>query len=362
MNTKYLAVLSALIIAAATIGGALLFVDQNDSDESYAIVVTDDAGKEIKLREPLERVAVVNSNIPIFLQILDLKDKVIGMDSLVLTKDIAEYYPGMIDFGKNDAMNGEKMLEANVKHILSPTSMGVKNTEALEALGITVITVECFGETMLNDVDLLVKLFGSKNEQLVAAEKYKKMYDKTVNTVLEKAAEKKDKDPSWDPSFLFQMASSKGDPFYTETAQLSIIVEQIGGHNMIRDLGGFKSAIKQTASISYDAIVDYDMNEGLDYVFIRSLDSGAEASYAKFLSLSSLESWDTLNPILNRNVYTLDTRIASGAMIFVGYVCIGEAYGLDLTEDPSALVERFNTEFGFNFSSEGLMQQFPAVE
>lgn len=47
MNTKYLAVLSVLIIAAATIGGALLFVDQNDSDESYAIVVTDDAGKEI---------------------------------------------------------------------------------------------------------------------------------------------------------------------------------------------------------------------------------------------------------------------------------------------------------------------------
>lgn len=41
----------------------LTFVDQNDSDESYAIVVTDDAGKEIKLREPLERVAVVNSNI-----------------------------------------------------------------------------------------------------------------------------------------------------------------------------------------------------------------------------------------------------------------------------------------------------------
>jgi ABC-type Fe3+-hydroxamate transport system substrate-binding protein len=63
MNTKYLAVLSVLVIAAATIGGALLFMDQNDYDESYAIVVTDDAGKEIKLKEPLERVAVVNSNI-----------------------------------------------------------------------------------------------------------------------------------------------------------------------------------------------------------------------------------------------------------------------------------------------------------
>ncbi len=63
MNTKYLAVLSVLVIAAAIIGGALLFMDQNDSDESYAIVVTDDAGKEIKLKEPLERVAVVNSNI-----------------------------------------------------------------------------------------------------------------------------------------------------------------------------------------------------------------------------------------------------------------------------------------------------------
>lgn len=363
MSAKMMAILVVAMMGIAAGGAAIyMLLDNDNTEEDWAIIVKDDAGKEIKLKGPLERVAVVNTNIPTFMKILGLQDKVVGMDHRTLTeKEIATYYSGLVDFGDNKAMNGEKMLDNEVKHVLTPTSMGVGNRDALEALGITVITVECFGETMIDDVDLLLKLFGSRDEQKAAAKKYTDMYHGVVDAILKKAQDKRTAEPSWNPSFLFQMASSKGDPFYTEIAQLSMIVEQIGGHNVVRDLG-LVPATKQTIKISDAALIDYDQTTGLDYIFIRGTEGENHTwAYNKFLSLSNLEGWSELSPIKNRNVWYMDTRISSGAMTFIGYACIAEAYDIDTGNNLIGLMEEFNNEFGFDFSTENLSVQLPEI-
>lgn len=350
VQTISLIVVGIIIVAAAGIYFATTENDDpgekektgNDGlgDEEKTITITDSLGNEVEIELPVKKVCLTNTNAAKFMQILGVADLVTAADETTISL-LPEIYGDVKDLGEYKSPDGETILSTGSKILICQSSArSITNSEELESQGIQIVRLDCYGETMLTDLEQLVAIFGSSTQE--RADKYTQIYNGVVDSVLGLDSGSDEK-----PVFMFMFLSLKKP--YAVTSELSKITESIGATNCIGILD--PDTTGSTSKIQAESILDYDNEHGIDRILIRGTIDGvstAQSEYSKFLDINTL--YEDLNAISAGNVYVIDTDVLSGPLDYVGYVCIAEALGYETGELSAAkLVQDFNDEFGFTY-------------
>lgn len=308
--------------------------------EDKNIAITDSLGNEVEIELPVEKVCLTNTNAAKFMQILGVADRVTATDETTISL-LPEIYGDVKDLGEYKSPDGETILSTGSKILICQSSArSITNSEELESQGIQIIRLDCYGETMLEDLEQLVAIFGSSTKE--RADKYTQMYNGVIDGVLGLDSGTGDK-----PVFMFMFLSLKKP--YAATSELSKIAESIGATNCIGILD--PGTTGSTSKIQAEDLLDYDRTHGIDRILIRGTIDGtstAQSEYDKFLDIDPL--YVKLGSVSAGNVYVIDTDVLSGPLDYVGYVCIAEALGYEIVElNAAKLVQDFNDEFGFTY-------------
>jgi len=344
MNSKIVALIIVAIVMVAGVAVYFVHNDQGNSDTiEGSVTITDSLGNEITIETPVTNICVTSSNAAEFLQILGVADRVTCMDTS--TKELLSgIYGDVTDVGTYSAPSGEIMLSENTTILISQSSSRSLSTAAEEALesnyGITVIRLDCYGETMLEDIGQLALLLGSKsvNDKL---EDYLNMYESITDSILSKVT-------SSDSNFIFAFTSMS--KYYNQNSELSKIVESLGITNYTRELSSVGNGV--STGIDSETIYDADQSDKISYLFIRGVsNSTAEVAYQTFLdNFEGSYNFKELNVTTSNNTYILETDIMSGPRDFIGYVVLAEILGIDtgLEESALELANEFNEKYGFS--------------
>lgn len=364
MNSNMLIAIAAVIIIAAAGTGVYFIVKDDGSDdkeiEPRDVTITDSLGNEVTVTAPLKQVCTVNTNAAEFFKILGVEDRIVGIDTSA-KETLGDIYKDVTDIGNYKTPSGEIIAQTGTKYIISQSSTRSMSADTEQALkdnyGISVLRLDCFGETMMEDVKQLLKLIIDDDAD-DAFDEYKAAYDSVLSTVRSKASA-----ATGDPSFLFlftSMSYSAGTYYYT-TSELSKIVESLHGHNALKDMG--VTSKSSTAKPSAEKIIEYDNNTGLNFVFLRGTSSTtAEEDYQTFLNTGgALNYASELDVVAKRHVYAINTDLLSGPRDYIGQICICEAMGISTGLDYADIVSDFNEKYGFDVEYNYLIKRFPAA-
>lgn len=331
---------AVLIIAVLAMGGAAAAVMMNDEggegDRSFTI--TDSAGQTFSFDGPVSKVAVSNSTAAAMIEILGQEDKIAAIDDE--SKNIAGGdYADVENIGKYTAPSGDIILGSGASVLICKSGSRTLSNEAeLTNMGIKVIRLDCFGDTMISDMEQLVKLLGGNAEE--RANLFLEFYEPIIKQI-----KGIDTDSSDDESFLFMFTSMKKP--YSISSELGRITESITGVNALRAMND--NSTGASSSIAQETIFDYDHDVGIDRIILRSAarDVGVTKAYSTFIGIDDGTYYANLGAVSRGDVYIIDTEVLSGPLDFIGYICIAKAMGLITDLDPDALLEEFNGIFGF---------------
>ena len=363
VNTKLLfAVVVVVIVAVAGVAVVASGNDNGDGSEiePRTVEITDSTGKRITLTAPITRICTVNTNAAEFFKILGVEDRVVSADSATKTS-LDGIYGDVVDVGEYKNPSGEMIVSSDAQIVISQSSSRSLSEQTEQALkdnyNISVLRLDCYGETMLTDIQQLLKILVSDSAD-ERFEEYEKMYHNVQSTVLSKA-----KDVSGDPSFLmlFTSMSSKQGTYYNENSQLGKIVESIHGHNALKDMG-ISPGTGVTSKPASESVYNYDQEGALDYVFIRGVSGNtAQHDYDTWKKAMSPYAAGDMNVVKNGKVFVIETDVLSGPRDYIGYVCIAEAYGIDTGLDYESLVKDFNEKYGFDVEYGYIMANFTSA-
>lgn len=342
-----------IIVAFLALSGitAIFLINNNESGGDNSITIIDNSGTKFKFDDTVSKVAVSNSTAAAMIEILGQTDKIVAVDDE--TKNIAgKDYADVVSFGSYKAPSGDIILQSDTSVLICKSgSRTLTNETELSNLGIKVIRLDCFGESMLNDMEQLVKLLGCNSRE--RADDYLAFYNPIISEI-----QGMDTDDTDDVNFLFMFTSMKKP--YSISSELGKITESITGKNALR---GMKDNSTSSASnISREIIYNYDQSYGIDKIILRSAsrDSGVETAYSTYLDISY--EYRDLKAVGTGEVYIIDTEVLSGPLDFIGYVCIAKAMGLIIELNPDTLLEQFNELFGFEIPSRDYLYKANALD
>ena len=365
IDKKIIAIAVIAVVLVAGIATAVVLTN-NQSSSGYTIV--DGSGKEIKISEPVTSIVTVNTNVPKAMKILGLDDYVTGLSFYSAKSDSSNWnaFSPLFKNAKHMSiapnMTGEEIAELGVKYVVAQIdSMTVSSDKEREyaELGITVVRLDCFGDTMYDDFKTLLRMcLGDKVTTNDAYETYVKTSDAIVKDVLSKVTPDKSK------SFLFFMG---GKGFYNMNAALSQTTEQIYGVNALNsikdlDLSGVTNDASKDGLM--EQVIALDAKDPIDVLLLRG--SGGmtsvkdAASALKFWEgeyglIKCNEAYKGLNAVNANNVYIFNSNILSGPLSYVGYILIAEATGFDTGYNVAELITEYNKTYGFDEATSGLL-------
>ncbi|MBQ3736418.1 MAG: ABC transporter substrate-binding protein [Candidatus Methanomethylophilaceae archaeon] len=364
MNANILIAVAAVAILIGGGVGIYAIVKDNGNGgekeiEPRDVTIKDSLGNDVTVTAPVTKICTTNTSAAEFFKILGVEKRIVGMDTSG-KKALGNVYKDVTDIGNYKTPSGEKIAETGAKYVISQSSSRSLSTETEQALkdnyGIIVLRIDCFGETMMQDVEQLLKIIISEDADNAFAD-YKSIYNSIVAKAKEKAAA-----VTGDPSFLFMVASmsATAGTYYSENSELGKIVKSLHGHNALTDME--VTSKTATAKPAASKILNYDQLGNLDYVFIRGTDSTTPAQdYATFINTGGDLNFENLNVVANRNVYVIHTDVLSGPRDYIGYVCICEAYGIDTGLDYAKLTSDFDEKYGFGVTYPYIIQRMPSV-
>ncbi len=368
MNGNMLVAIAAVVIIAAAGAGVYMVVRDDGSDdkdktiEPRDVEITNSLGEKVTVTAPVEKMCVVNSSAAEFLTIMGEKDRIVGMDSSLISA-FSPMFDNVTNIGNYKTPSGEKIAETGCKYVITQSSSRSLSAETEQALKdnyqIVVLRLDFFGETMQQDAQELLKILISDTAE-DAYNEYKATYDSVVNTVKESS-----KDFPGNPYFLYLFTSNSATAgtYYSTLSELSKIVESIHGQNAVRHADLNVTSTTATVKPAKEKVLAFDDAGHLDYVFVRGTASTTAAQdYQTFLNTGGdLDFAANLNVVANRHVYVINTDLVSGPRDYIGQVCICNAYGIDTGLDIAQLTSEFNNKYGFPFEYSYLMKQFPAA-
>lgn len=361
-NTKIIAIIAVAIVAVVAVAAFALSSGGGGGGGGGGdtITVVDNNGRTVTLDTVPEKVAVVNTDIMYALQILGVEDAIVGMDS-----DGRDKIPSstdrikqsdVVDLGKRSAFSGstsiEKMKGAGIEVVLTPTTMGIGTTvqaDAITAKGIKVVYVDMFGSRMLDNLDILVKVFGSTSDIKANANEFKDYF----NGFIEEAKTIKPT-PDTGQRFVYYMASSSGSVgnYYYSSSELNTIVTYISGYNRAQQSSG---SFGQYTGEALFALLHDTLVPATDIVFMRGTD-GYTVDQIKAVFDSQVMSGTTMGDFVEDNsvpVYYLNTHVVSGAMCCISYLIYAYVFTDTLTDENIAHLEKetedFLEKYGFKF-------------
>ncbi|MDY5871773.1 MAG: hypothetical protein SPJ57_00890 [Candidatus Methanomethylophilaceae archaeon] len=359
---KIVAIGIVAVVAAA--GCAFVLVNNGDGNDG-PITIVDGSGKELKFDSPIDKVVTANTNIPNAIKMLGYNDNIAGLSFYSSKTDLSNWnkfspsFPEAKHMSLTKSMTAEEIAETGAEAVIVPVkSMTITPEQevSFEEYGLTVIRLDCNGDSAIDDLRKLITLFkgnGGTNDNFDA---YMELYNSIVNTVVSKAGS-----GSSDKTFLMYMSS--GTSFYNQSSELSSIIESIYGKNALRNINNLDVSNKTNAADSdglQENIRALDNSDNVDKLFIRgksttnSVDT-AKTVWEESVFAKSEMSYGKLSPITAGEVYIFDSDIMSGLLTFVGYIVIAEVCGIDTGYTVSEVIDDFNNTFGYEESPEGLV-------
>ena len=369
MNTNaIIAIAAVVILTGAGAGVYIALKDGNDAGakeiEPRDVTIKDSLGNEVTVTAPITRICTVNTSAAEFFKILGVEKRIVGMDTSGKAT-FGDLYKDATDIGNYKTPSGEKIAETGCKYVISQSTSRSLSADTEQALkdnyGIIVLRMDFYGETMMQDVEELLKIL-IDDDANNAFQEYRGLYDSIVSTTLEKS-----RNVAGDPSFLFMftsMSSTKGT-YYNDSSELAKIVKSIHGHNALVDMNITSKAGSVSATPSAETIYDYDQESvnRLGYVFLRgTATTTAEQDFQTFFNSGGGLNFQTeLNVVKNGHLYVINTDLLSGPRDYIGRICICEAYGISTGLDIAKLTSDFNEKYGFTVEYGYLMKQYTAA-
>ena len=357
-NTKMIAIAVVAIIAIA----AVVAVATIDDDDNGSITIVDGKGTTITLDGPVDGVVICNTNIPKAMKILGYEEKVKGISFYSDSTDnqnwniFSPLFPDAKHMSITKTITGEEIIsKAGVKYVIAPvSSMTVSESQetAFNKLGITVIRLDCNGDSAFDDFEKLIKIFdGDKTNQ--DYEDYKSIYNGVVNTVLGKVAQA----PSTAGMTFLSYMESK-DTFYNQTSAISAEIEKVFGKNATRSLTGLDlSGVTNDATQDgiREAVIALDGSDSIDKIFVRGSTKTTTESKALELwnACTVARNYSALSAIAAGEVYVLNSDIMSGPLSYIGFVYYAEICGVDTGYNATQLATEYNEKYGFNENTTG---------
>ena len=347
--------------------------DGNSSNSNF-IRIVDGSGATITLSEPLTSVVTVNTNVPKAMKVLGLADELKGLcfyttSSDTDSKNYAEYkgmFTDPVHLPTAQSLTGEAVIAiTGCKYVIAPvSSMTLSSTQETQfnQLGITIIRLDCFGDTALEDLEKLTILFGgNKNPKMMGAyNSYLKMYNDTVNAVKATVAAS----GKSNETFLYYFGTAvNGGSFYNQTSGGSMMIEEIYGKNALRNVLTSSNLISPTNPASAtgikEVVIQEDQRNGINKIFIRG-SSSTSAGDGTAMARGALGIWKNisiseygLSAVGNNEVYVFNTNIMSGMLSFAGWVAIAEVCGINTGLHIADLITAYNNAYGFNEPTNG---------
>ncbi|MDD4668510.1 MAG: hypothetical protein WCQ63_04070 [Methanomethylophilus sp.] len=214
----------AVIIACALLlsaGAAAYTYHDNRSEETtspHDVTITDSLGNQVTVTALVTSICTVNTNAAEFFEVLGVEDRVVSADSATISS-LSEIYGNVLDVGSYKTPSGKKIAESGAAIVVSQSSARSLSSATEQALkdnyGITVLRLDCYGETMLNDVEQLVKIMDSDSAEN-AYDGCVSTYDSVKDQVL-----KLSESCSGDPSYLMYFTSM--GRYYNENSERSSV-------------------------------------------------------------------------------------------------------------------------------------------
>ena len=357
-------VIAVAVIAIIGIGAYFAFAQPHDDPEPTGITIVDGSGATITLDEPLTSCTIVSTNPAMAMKILGLTDKVDNIIFYTENKSEIYYEAGFtkIDMSadKPDAKtmaNIEYLQMKGVKYIIEPVSSN-KLSAAVETAcanaNITIIKLDCFGETMLEDMEKMATLFGDTKEIKKAYSAYIELRNKVIQPVISQKTVDSD-------LFLFYFMGLGA--FYNETGELSKTVETIYGKNATRLIDGLNPTSPTTKAPEKEGIFSsltvINEEKSIKLLLLRgAAGDQAEQLASKWNSKSiHVYKFDYIDG-LDSNVFAIESDLLSGPMDYIAYAAIGKIVGMELDFTVSELVEEYEQLYGFGPETETYIWEF----
>ena len=360
-DKKMIMIVAAIVVVIAVIAAAVMIASPSNDDPSEKIKIIDGAGKEIILDKPLDKVVIGNTNVPKMCVILGAEEYVTGLSFYATGSDKSNWdkysplFPNATHMSIEPNMTAEEVSKVAKAVIVPVSSMTISYAQELSynQMGITVIRLNCNGETAQEDMEKLTILFGKTDKIMANYNDYWGYYNKIVDDVKEKAKEA----GVGSERFLFYYSGLTA--FYNQTSSMSAMTESVAGKNSLReivnlDLSGVSNRADQLGI--REAITELDHDKPIDVLFMRGSSSMNSESLAEkmFKDSEIFKSYMNLSAIENNEIYAFMSEPMSGCLSYVGYVLIAEAIGVDTGYNPTDLVDAYNKKYGFSESTTGL--------
>lgn len=347
------------VIAVVILGGALVLAqDKDDSNDvkPHEITIQDSLGKDVTLTVPVMKVCTVNTNAAEFMKILGISERVVSADNGTIDM-LSSVYSNVTDVGGYSNPSGEMVVSSGATVVISQSSSRSLSAATEQTLkdnyGITVLRLDCYGSTMLSDVETLLKVFESSSADSAFAE-YKTLYKSVIDTVLAKA---RSVDTSDQNTLLYFAGLNK---FYNQNSELGKILDSIGGTSAIKNLVENPKGV--TSAPAAEKLYEFDQTNGLDVIFIRDTGSSndtSDASYSKLLEYLNVSVYGNPTAVTNHKVFCISTEVLSGPRDYIGYICIAESLGIDTVYDAEEQFSSFNSKYGLPLEPDYLVKTYP---
>ena len=173
MEKKTMMVAAVAVIAILVIAAVAVVIGNGGQGGSDAdtVTITQNNGETVEVAVPVEKICIVNTNAAEFATILGVSDRVVGVSDTMIKTPTESWWANRANIGTYSEPSAEAILKTGATIVLGQcTSMPIKNVEALESQGITVILLDMYGyDTQVDDLKQFAKLFPDTDASKVAA-------------------------------------------------------------------------------------------------------------------------------------------------------------------------------------------------
>lgn len=374
--SKMIAIIAAIVVVAAG-AGVLVYgnmdlgdkkdeptsvdnTDVNDENNDGDGEKTEDGPVAIELKDsnnvsktynfdkPLTKICVVNSNCMEWIQILGMENMVVAGCELALKEETlnGDLFKNAKNVGATASASVEAIVESEAQLVINPTKSGLadaKIAELNDVYGIPTITLACNGESMMQDVEALLKIANSTTAN-TKFEGYKADCDAVHAKVMEAV-----KDATAKRAIMSTVNSSK-IKFYLPTSELGKILTSLKVDNPIQPTD--KSTVY--ATYSDETVTDLDGEKSFDFILVRTMSSYDLPKVFDKNKDYFGEAYANMQCVKDRHVYSFESDVTSGAMTYIGEVLLCHLLGIEIDLHAGDLVDQFLEKYGFNGSYENL--------
>lgn len=357
MNTKIVAIGAVAIIAIAAV--AIAFNVSNDGKDDGEISIVDGSGRTITLSEPLTNVCVINSNVPKAMIMLGIDD-MISCYHYSKTLGIKAESDSNAKLGTYYTPSIETLLEYRVQAVICPVAsmtLYASTEKSCEDNGISVIRLDCNGDSLFEDLNKLSTVFGEPQSAKTALSTYSGDYEAVVDAVKNAVSGKTPID------YLATVQMNAGGisgSIYNVNSAIAKLYNGVFGKNVTSYTNlSTNSVTNPVNSGSIEAVSDV-MDKVGAFIMRCDLSKGESAGdnlYTNYVKNSSTALVTSGSPAYQNNrIFVVNSDIMSGIYGHIGLLLVASlAYGVtvDGYEDIDSMISEFQKKYGQSAIEDG---------